>query len=81
MVVFNAYSPSSGTFLIIVVIRCNVFVTALLWTEDEINCVLTWQVEGFHELGCLFMMPIDGYVKECSLSVTWGYFDIVLDNE
>lgn len=30
---------------------------------------------------CLFMMPIDGYVKECSLSVTWGYVDIVLDNE
>lgn len=30
---------------------------------------------------CLFMMSIDGNVKECSLSVTWGYFDIVLDNE
>ncbi|KAF0027048.1 hypothetical protein F2P81_019789 [Scophthalmus maximus] len=27
---------------------------------------------------CLFMMSIDGNVKECSLSVTWGYFDIVL---
>jgi len=30
---------------------------------------------------CLFMMPIDGNVKECSPMVTWGYFDIVLDNE
>lgn len=30
---------------------------------------------------CLFVMPIDGNVKECSLSVNWGYFDIVLDNE
>lgn len=30
---------------------------------------------------CLFMMSLDGNVKECSRLVTWGYFDIVLDNE
>ena len=30
---------------------------------------------------CLFLMAVDGNVKECSLAVTWGYVDIALDNE
>ena len=56
----------------------------LLWTDrGKLIVSLHGKWRAFMNWGaCLFMLPIDGHVKECSLSVTWGYFDIVLlDNE
>ena len=49
----------------------------LLWTDKgEINRVLTWQVEGFHELGCLFIYaahrwPCEGMFPLSDLGVLW----------
>lgn len=79
----DTYSPSCGN-IINMVIRYKVFVTAMHGYGQRRKLIVSlhgkWNAFMIWGDG-LFMMPLDGNVKEYSLSLTWGYFDIVLDNE
>lgn len=45
-------------------IEFKVFVAALLWTEQKINSVLRWKMEGFHEIGVIYIYDFHRWLCE-----------------